>query len=245
MTTKSNKPHTFAEMDERRALADVGDTLLVATSLLVKPTRYKVVDTDGDTLYIEGQRGTERTVICAAAEQTVWLSTANGNRRVVQMWVGRQPQTEAMFNMLDKAEAAAEIERLRAALYDTNAELVAIRSGENSEIKRLQTVLDRLNARLADEQRDAAEHKNVKADRDACRLALAQLYNVAHNDHPGSAPLPYEVTPAAVVIDVMAAMLWHSRPPESKPIRVPDTYRSAIKIALPKHMQNEKAGART
>jgi hypothetical protein len=217
MTTKPNKPHTFAEMEHVLTGAQAGDTVSIVLTLGHKPTRYQVIDEDGDTLYLQGARGSEPEIVVAAAEQTVWLTTGKRNRRVVQVSVEAPSQTRADI-----------VERLRSDLTEANLEIVGLRSSVRALLQSKAEHEDKLTA------------KSYEVEE--CRIALGQLYNVAHGQHPGSTPLPYDVSPSAVVIDVMAAMLWHSRPPETNGHPV-DAYRSAIRVALPGSMQNEKTGA--
>ncbi len=228
---------SFGTLRDNLVDTKVGDDVYVSADIGLAPTHYLVTDVPAPgTYYLKGDRGAKRTLIVATAERAVWLTKGTRNWKVVQAF--RERGMDAAFTQLEKAEARVadgriatletEVERLRAALYDTNAQLV--------ESQRSKHELDKAHAALG------RELEAVEVQRDALSTALCQIRNAAHGVAPGTKPLPSNSPPANVAIDVIAALLRATEGSRSRsPILVsPDVmYRGAIEKALPDRMHGE------
>lgn len=259
MTTQKLARFTFADMENSLAAAMVGDYIRVSVDRCTNPTRYKVVGEDGDTIYIEGAKGTERSLIIAKAEQTVWLTTSGGNRRVVQAWVEGETKASDSPGTIEPAE----LQRLR---HDRETMLVYAKAlqdiwraldlpsdpsmkcdDEDPRADAMDTATQacaRIQAKHELDKAHAAlgrELARVERDRDECRVALGQIRNVAHGVAPGTSMLPSNSPASGVVIDVTAALYRESAGSTHRPISVPPelVYRGGLAWALPGRMQSE------
>ena len=246
---------TFTTICSALADAKAGDTVHVSTSSEVEPTRYTIKSfTDTGGLLLVGVRAARRVLVIAPAEKTVWLCKRGHGRRVVQAWV------EAKSD-----DVSPIIGDMRAAMYDTNAELVEARA----QLKRLGGYIEALRevapdawdltgndlddsatlavcvGRLIHDLRALnSAHAElgrkldaVETERDGMSRALCQLRNIANGVAPGTQPLPSNETPTSVVVTVSAAMLRLAC--GSPPVRMPNFYRDAIAGALPSRMQEQ------
>ena len=125
---------TFATICAALADAKAGDTVMVSTSADLDPTRYTIERfTDTGGLALVGARGARRELVIAPAEKTVWLCNGTRARRVVQAWVEAGEKPGAVSPIIGD---------MRAALYDTNTELVEARA----LVKRYESALGRVSA---------------------------------------------------------------------------------------------------
>jgi hypothetical protein len=268
---------TFATMNANFAHVKVGDTVYVSTSMTTDPTRYTIEQGSHPTRFkLVGARGAKRELVLASAEKSVWLCNGTRARRVVQAWVERLKIVSkadigliVLPGLIGQSEAqtvaveSTEVEQLRSALYDSNAELVAARA----EVKRLGGYIEALREVAPDawdltgndlddsatlavcvgrlihdlrvlNQAHAELGRKLDAaetERDGMSRALCQLLNIAAGVEPGTQPLPSNTSPESVVVTVSAAMLRLAC--GSPPGRMPGFYRDAIAGALPSSMQ--------
>jgi len=264
---------TFATITANFAHAKVGDTVYVSTSTTTNPTCYTIEQGSHPTRFkLVGARGAKRELVLASAEKAVWLCNGTRARRVVQAWVERLSKADierfarpGQSETQNVAVESTEVEQLRSALYDSNAELVEARA----QLKRLGGYIEALRevapdawdltgndlddsatlavcvGRLIHDLRVLNQvHAEVgrkldavETKRDGMSRALCQLRNIAAGVEPGTQPLPSNETPESVVVTVSAAMLRLAC--GSPPVRMPNFYRDAIAGALPSRMQAE------
>jgi hypothetical protein len=254
---------TFAEMKAALAGAKVGDTVRVSVDKRVEPTSYVVTYVNGDSLLVNGGRGSQRCLTYTQAEG-VWLRKGPRGRRVVQAWVERDSTMAAAFSNLEKLEATitkARYDENLAVLADIAKELgypgqerepgyirslvlTAIRSAhhDNSALK----VVTKANVELELAHAELGRQlERVERDRDECRLALAQIRNVANGVVPGTSLLPSNTAPSLVVIEVTAALHRAVSSETRRPISVAPEfgYRETIAGALPPRMREPKHAA--
>jgi hypothetical protein len=239
---------TFAEMKAALAGAKVGDTVRVSVDKRVEPTSYVVTYVNGDSLLVNGGRGSQRCLTYTQAEG-VWLRKGPRGRRVVQAWVeadGRQAEPTQASTPTTVEISAHQFESLAIdvgggspdrVIGDVIEELQHLRE-ENQRLHNLTVERHERDKVQAAVGRKLAE---VERERDECRMALAQIRNVANGVVPGTSMLPSNTAPSLVVIEVTAALHRAVSSETRRPRQWSgaDNYRRGIEVTLPERMHGE------
>lgn len=161
---------TFAAICSALADAKAGDTVMVSTSADLDPTRYTIAASIiPGLLKLVGARGAKRELSIAQAEQTVWLSHGTRSRLVVQAWVEAGEKPGAVSPIIGD---------MRAAMYDTNAELVAARA----LLKRYESALDKISIAVGSGAPIGMRTSDTMLDLLADRVRLMSVYIDALRD---------------------------------------------------------------
>jgi hypothetical protein len=161
---------TFATLCTALADAKAGDTVLVSTSADLDPTRYTIkLFTDTGGLALVGVRKARRELVIARAEKTVWLCNGQRARRVVQAWVEAGEKPGAVSPIIGD---------MRAAMYDTNAELGEARA----MLKRYEAALDKVSIAVGSGASIGMRTSDTMLDLLADRVRLMSVYIDALRD---------------------------------------------------------------
>lgn len=221
---------SYAEMQANLAGAKVGDHVLASVDRKTQPNRYTVTKVAANALTLKGQRGATRRLVFVPSHGAIWLVTDDGEkvrtRTVVQAWL-EPAKVGSIEQVRDNIDANRSEQTEPIATWSEAFRTIARSLGLTGQDASVQGIVHRVindHARLCTlaEDHAALERRRaelgqlmntIEADRDACRLALGQLRNVAIGAEPGTEPLDFDIAPSTVVIEVTARLFREATVP--------------------------------